>query len=239
MKLRNPRLIRLVAFLGAVVIRLWMKTIRVEIDDGGQHLAPDDPAIEGRYIYAVWHEAILFLTRWKMRAKIQVMISQHADGELIAQVCKYLGVDVVRGSTTRGGAAALYGMIQQGEDSHMLVTPDGPRGPRRHAQAGAVYLAARTGLPVVPVGVGFRNAWRAKSWDRFAVPKPFSSIVAVAMPILHVPAEVDRDTITEYRLELEKRMLAATAAAETWAEGRKPQTMAPSFRATIGQMAST
>ena len=56
------------------------------------------------------------------------------------------------------------------------MTPDGPRGPRRKVQPGAVFLAAQTGLPIVPLGVAYANAWRAKSWDQFAVPKPFSQL---------------------------------------------------------------
>jgi hypothetical protein len=82
-----------------------------------------------------------------------------------------------------------------------------------------VVLAARSGLPIVPVGIGFSRAWRAKSWDRFAVPKPFSHCVYVADAAVHVPPDVGRDGVEHYRQLVEQRMLDATAAAEHLARG--------------------
>src|SRR5207247_2818181 len=86
------------------------------------------------YVYAVWHEALLFPTDFKGRANI--LISQHADGELIARICKHLGGGVVRGSTTRGGLAGLMSMIHKGQSSQLLITPDGPDGQGRRFQLG-------------------------------------------------------------------------------------------------------
>ena len=63
-------------------------------------------------------------------------------------------------------------MLRLSRQAHLVITPDGPRGPRRQVQAGMVYLAARTGVPIVPVGIGYDRPWRTKSWDRFAVPRP-------------------------------------------------------------------
>jgi lysophospholipid acyltransferase (LPLAT)-like uncharacterized protein len=110
------------------------------------------------------------------RPDIKVLISTHADGQLIAEACQRLGFALARGSSTRGGVEAVRDMLRA-NDTHLAVTPDGPRGPRRRVQAGVVYLAARTGLPIVPVGFAARRPWRAKSWDRFAVPRPFSRAV--------------------------------------------------------------
>jgi len=218
MKLRRPWAIRLAAFLAARAIRLWMRTVRYRLilpPGGDKH--PVDPRVQ-RTIYAFWHETILFPTVFT--AKVQILISQHADGELISQVCRHLGYDVVRGSSTRGGAQALLQLCRGGADAHLLVTPDGPRGPRRQVQPGLVYLASRTGLPVVACGVGFRAAWRAHSWDRFAVPWPFSKAVAVVAAPVFVPANLDRQELERYRRLIEDRFLAATAAAEDLAEGR-------------------
>ena len=104
MKLRDPRLIRAAAFVGASVIRLWMATVRYRVEDrdGAGHPVGLD---KGRYLYAFWHESLLVPTRF--RAPLRVLISQHADGELIAQICGRLGFGTVRGSTTRGGGRAL------------------------------------------------------------------------------------------------------------------------------------
>jgi lysophospholipid acyltransferase (LPLAT)-like uncharacterized protein len=157
MKLRNPTLIRLVAFLASVLIRGWMSTLRLRLvfQDGRVH--PTDPRVE-RFIYAFWHESLLAPT--VRRTRVHILISQHADGEFIAQVCRFLGYGVVRGSSTRGGSLALLELMDRCTRSHLAVTPDGPRGPRRQVKVGIVYLASRTGMAIVPVGVGYTRAWR-------------------------------------------------------------------------------
>jgi hypothetical protein len=219
MKLRNPWLIRLAGFLGAGVVRLWMNTVRYRYILNGQHVHPNDPELDRRYVYAFWHEAMLIPGGQRWRGRVNVLISQHADGELITQVVRHLGFRVVRGSTTRGGVKAIREMLRKSRASHLAVTPDGPRGPRRHVQPGVIYLAAKTGMPIVPVGVGFQKAWRARSWDRFAVPYPWSTAVCVAGPVLFVPPEVEREEMDRYRQLLEERMLQATAQAEQAAGG--------------------
>src|SRR5205823_1524335 len=93
--------------------------------------------------------------------------------------------------------------------------------PRRRVQPGAVFLSSVTGLPIVPIGVGYRNAWRAKSWDRFAVPKPFSSARAVIGEPLAVPAGIETKGLFHYSSLLQQRLDGATAAAEAWAAGKR------------------
>jgi lysophospholipid acyltransferase (LPLAT)-like uncharacterized protein len=209
-------LIRVVAVLVAGLIRVWMATarLRVENRDDDHHPADADRA---RFIYAFWHESLLAPVKFK--ARVRVLISRHADGELIARACGYLGFGVVRGSTTRGGAAALVELWDCSQRSHLVFTPDGPRGPRRQVQPGMIMLAARSGLPVIPVGIGFSRAWRAGSWDRFALPKPFCTCVCVAGQAIRVPAEIDREGLEHYRRVIEERMLEATDDAERLAAG--------------------
>lgn len=217
MKLRNPTLIRLVAFAAALVIRCWMSTLRVRIvsQDGKVH--PTNWRRE-RYIYAFWHETLLAPTVRK--ARVRIMISLHADGELIAQIVRFLGYGVVRGSPKRGGIMALMDMMSASDRSHLIVTPDGPRGPRRRLKLGIVYLASRTGLPIVPLGIGFTRAWRARSWDRFAMPWPFSTVLGIVGEPLAVPPGLDREDLERERVRIEEKFLAVTAAAERWAAVR-------------------
>jgi lysophospholipid acyltransferase (LPLAT)-like uncharacterized protein len=216
MKLRHPWLIRAAGFLGAGVVRLLMSTVRYQFHFGVP-VDPNDRHLRGRYIYAFWHEAMLFGAGRKTRARFQVLIGQHADGELIAQISRRVGFRVVRGSSTRGGVEAVRKMLRLGR-GHLVVTPDGPRGPRRRVQAGIVYLASRTGLPIVPAGIGFENAWRARSWDRFAVPKPGSRAALVVNEVIAVPPDIDKEGLEFYRQRVEHALLAATAEAERWAE---------------------
>ena len=159
---------------------------------------------------------MLFPAHYWSWPEMQILISDHRDGELITQVVKRLGFGVVRGSTTRNGARALREMTHRVDRGHLCVTPDGPRGPRRSVQAGMVYLAAKTGLPIVGAGMAFRDPWRAKSWDRFAVPRPFRAAACVVPHPLTVPPDADRDTLEACRLEVERRMNEATNEAEDW-----------------------
>ncbi len=215
MKLRNPWLIRVVAALAALLIRLWMATVRVRIVNRDDTSHPAD-AGQVRFVYAFWHESLLAPVKFK--ARVRVLISKHADGELIAQACHYLGFGVVRGSTTRGGGGALVELWHCSRQSHLVFTPDGPRGPRRRIQPGMIIMAAHSGLPIVAVGIGFARAWRAGSWDRFAVPKPFSKCFYVAAKAIHIPAGIDREGVEHYRRLVEESLLGATGDAERLAE---------------------
>jgi lysophospholipid acyltransferase (LPLAT)-like uncharacterized protein len=223
MKLRSPWILRAVGLAGAVLIRLWMGTIRLRVFHGDAVRHPADHRKE-RYIYAFWHETLLVPAA--ARTAIHILISQHADGELIAQVCRFLGLRVARGSSTRGGTAALLELHRHSKVTHLAVTPDGPRGPRRRVHVGLIYLASLTGLPVVALGVGYARAWRARSWDRFAVPMPFSAATCVICPAVHVPARLDRQSLDRYRLLVEEQLTNATAAAERWAQGGPRPTFA-------------
>jgi hypothetical protein len=217
MKIRRPRLIRVVAVVGAWVVRLLMATVSYRVRVRGLAVHPDDPNLPGRFIYAFWHETMLFMAGRRARGKFCVLVSQSADGELIAQVAQRLGHQVARGSSTRGGAHGLWELIGKSRSCHLAVTPDGPRGPRRQVKSGVIYLASRTGLPIVAAGIAFVRCWRARSWDRFAVPWPFTEGVGVAGRPLYVPPNLDRPEIERYRQELEARLLEATARAEEWA----------------------
>jgi lysophospholipid acyltransferase (LPLAT)-like uncharacterized protein len=230
MKLRNPWLIRVVAWLAAALIRVWMATIRLRLVNHDDNAHPGD-VHRDRYIYSWWHETFLGLMTFQGRSRVRILISKHADGELIAQAARHLGHGVVRGSTNRGGVGALVELWDCSDPSHLVFTPDGPRGPRRRVQPGVVILGARSNLPIVPIGIGFEHAWRARSWDRFAIPRPFSRCFCVAGPALSVPADVDRDGIEHYRQRLEQLMLDATAEAERLAAG---DLQGPHYRRVAG-----
>ena len=216
MKLRDPWLIRLVAFCSALLLRAWLGTVRARVFSADGRAHPPDPNVQA-FIYAFWHESLLAPA--KIRTKVKVMISQSADGELIAQVCRHLGLGTVRGSPKRGGAQAILELLRDGEHSHWALTPDGPNGPRRQVKSGVVLLASRAGLPIVPLGVGYTRAWRARSWDRFAIPRPFSTVVGVLGEPLIVPSDLSAEGIECHRRRVEEALLAATHAAERWAQG--------------------
>jgi lysophospholipid acyltransferase (LPLAT)-like uncharacterized protein len=127
----------------------------------------------------MWHGQMLMCAH-AHRSPTAVMISEHRDGEIIAQVLAGLGHSAVRGSTSRGGARALLEaakVLSAGTD--IAITPDGPRGPRHSFAPGALVLAHRTGAPIVAMGAYVNRAWRLRSWDGFEIPKPFARITIV------------------------------------------------------------
>jgi len=218
MKLRHPLLIKAAALAGAWLIRAWMSTLRYRYRWLGPNLDPHQRNLPQRYIYTVWHENLLFPASLYARPDIFVLISQHADGQLIAEVCRHLGFSLIRGSTTRGGVEGVRRMLKAGRHGHLAITPDGPRGPRRRVQPGLVYLASRTGLPIVPAGIGFRRPWRMGSWDRFAIPRPFSDAACITTVPISIPPELDKDQLEQYRSQVEQALLWVSEAAERWAE---------------------
>jgi lysophospholipid acyltransferase (LPLAT)-like uncharacterized protein len=217
MKLRQPGLIRACGFLIACLMKGLHSTLRVREDHGPAGPHPPDARVR-RSLYVFWHENIVFASRFG-QGKVHVLISQHADGELITQICRHLRLGAVRGSSRRGGRAAVRDMLRLCERTHVVVTPDGPRGPRRQVQPGVVFLASKTGLPIVPFGLGYEKAWRARSWDQFAVPHPFSLCTFVIGAPIHVPPDLDGAQIREHCLRVQAGLDHVTLDAQRWAAG--------------------
>ena len=159
-------------------------------------------------IFAFWHGRILPATLfWKNRG-IVVITSQNFDGEWIAGIIRRFGYGTARGSTSRGGARALVQLRRDlAEGKPAAFTVDGPRGPARVAQPGAVFLSGATGQPILPFHIEANRFWTTGRWDATQIPKPFSTVaVAIGEPI-HVP-DTDDATIEAKRLDLE-RILSA------------------------------
>lgn len=222
MKVRSQAVLKLIGLIGAPLLRSWLSTVRFTTRIPAPEVDPADALHRGRYIYVFWHESILGILGVRRPTNMTALISQHRDGEYISQIAMRIGLHVVRGSTTRGGYEALIELAESARTNHILVTPDGPRGPRRQLQQGAVLLASRTGLPIVPVGFGFVNAWRARSWDRFAVPKPWSLVTAVAGYPISVPRTAPGEDLEPWRRLAESALLQCTEEAELWAAGLSP-----------------
>jgi len=204
----------LVGVLGSIVIRLLFGTMRIkEIPDGySQNLE-----CQGKHaIYAFWHAHMLLPAYVGRQRNVRVLISQHRDGEYIAQIVQRLGYGVARGSTTRGGAKALLKMIKKikEESISLAITPDGPKGPRFVAQSGAILLGQKTQYPIIPVMICLAKYWELPSWDRFCIPKPFSKArIFYGDPIM-VPPKLEKSDVEEYRASLEGALVKLGNEAE-------------------------
>jgi lysophospholipid acyltransferase (LPLAT)-like uncharacterized protein len=162
-----------------------------------------------RPIMAFWHGRVLTATYFFRERGIVVMISENFDGEWIARIIERFGFHTSRGSTSRGGPRALLQLkraMDQGRPSGFAV--DGPRGPARKVQPGAVWLAKLTGNPVVPFHMEASSYWSLKSWDRTQIPRPFSTVaLAVGTPV-DVPENADEVVLEAKRVELEQSLFA-------------------------------
>jgi lysophospholipid acyltransferase (LPLAT)-like uncharacterized protein len=126
------------------------------------------------------------------------------------------------GSSTRGGVRALRQILRQHGQLSLAVTPDGPRGPRREVKSGAIYLASRGGLPIVPIAVGFQRAIRLRTWDRLAMPWPGSKVHCFGGEPIVVPPDLDREGLEDYRTVVQRAMDKLQELAEQTAENRQP-----------------
>src|SRR6186713_2372590 len=194
-----------IAGLGVPVITALGSSLTWKVE-GLEHLQ-----FEGngkRPIMAFWHGRVLTATYYFRRRGIVVMISENFDGEWIARIIEQFGFRTSRGSTTRGGQRALLQLkreMDRGLPSGFAV--DGPRGPARQAQPGAIWLAKLTGNPVVPFHMEASSYWSLKSWDRTQIPKPFATVaLSVGAPI-DVPRNADDAVIEEKRAEVERSLL--------------------------------
>jgi lysophospholipid acyltransferase (LPLAT)-like uncharacterized protein len=219
---RYPWWTGIAASLGALVVRLLGLTWRIERIGIAEHDAV--LARGGRCIYALWHARLLPLVFTHRGRGAAVLVSRHRDGELITRIIERLGYVAARGSSTRGGEEGLREMIEWAERKRLLaITPDGPRGPAERVKPGLVYLASRTGFPILPVAAASRRCWRLRSWDGFRVPKPFARVIVAYGAPIPVAADLDRDALERLRLVVEAEIARLTARLDDSVAGRASQ----------------
>jgi lysophospholipid acyltransferase (LPLAT)-like uncharacterized protein len=203
-----------ISMLGYRVCAALGATLKWRVE-GLQHF---DEIVQGGHqpIMAFWHGRILPATIYFKRRGIVVITSENFDGEWIAGIIERFGYATARGSTSRGGAKALVQMKHEMEAGRPTgFTLDGPRGPARVAQPGAVWLSKVTGNPVLPFHLEANRHWTVNSWDQTQIPKPFSTVALVVGVPFVVAADADDDQLEAARRHLEQELktleLRATA----------------------------
>lgn len=212
-----PFMLKAMGLAAAGGIRAWMRTLDYRAVFYDQSVDPAACAGPPR-IYVFWHENILTPLHLRGHCHLTMLLSQHGDAEILARAAHHLGFDCVRGSTRRGGAQAVRELARRSRDQHLTMTPDGPRGPRRELALGPIFLASRLQMPLVAMGFGADRPWRARSWDRFVVPRPFSRVRMVLGPPMHFARDLDREQIEASRKDVERLLNDLTNEAEAWAE---------------------
>jgi lysophospholipid acyltransferase (LPLAT)-like uncharacterized protein len=214
--LRHPIAQAAFAELLGLYLAFALRTTRWSLD-GDAYMAPH--AAGAPVVVAFWHERLPLMPMLWLKARqtaegrgarnrVHVLVSRHRDGQFIGAVVSRFALNVVLGSSSRGGAKStrmLLNLLAGGD--HIAITPDGPRGPRRVAAAGVAQLAALSGAPVLPCAAQTTRHWVLRTWDRMVVPKPFGRGVVVCLPTIAVNRDAWQEAVPAIGAAL-------TAAAE-------------------------
>jgi len=216
--LRRKISIYLSGYVVSVILHafIWFLRRTMRVTYLGESIMPSFAARGEGFIGVFWHARMLMLPLIYPGKRIHILISSHRDGEIIANVMKRFGFDLVRGSSSKGGMAALREMItllKSGSD--LGITPDGPRGPAEVVKGGVAQVAMLSGKAVIPISFSSSRRFRFDSWDRFYLPLPFSRLVfAVGDPLYHTKGE----ELEDFRLRIESALQRITAKADNYFE---------------------
>ncbi|MEY2342387.1 lysophospholipid acyltransferase family protein [Acidithiobacillus sp. IBUN Pt1247-S3] len=197
-----------VAWLAAILLKAIASSLRWQ-EEGAEQIRALH--VSGQpIILAFWHGRLALIPAAYRRIggrRVKILISEHRDGELIAQVMSHWGYEAVRGSSRRGALKGAKGMLRGAREGYDLaITPDGPRGPREELQAGVLELARWTGLPIVPVTFSARWGRCFASWDRFLFPWPGSRALVLWGEPMRIAADTPASEMTILQQQLEEQM---------------------------------
>ncbi len=202
----------------AQLIDTWMGTVEFRAHYQDMRADPVHPDPLPAAIYILWHEYIMTPFFLRPNANFAMLLSQHRDAEWLTRAAHLRGFETIRGSTNRGGVAALRNMFQRQSSVRIAITPDGPRGPRRQLAPGCIYIASKLQLPIIVAGIGYDRPWRIrKAWDQFAIPRPCSRARVVFGEPIYVPEELSREGMTDWQQYVERELNTVTQHAEDWA----------------------
>jgi lysophospholipid acyltransferase (LPLAT)-like uncharacterized protein len=161
------------------------------------------------------------------------LTSRHRDGSFVASILRGVGVKSVRGSSGKGGKRAALELLKLANDNDIVITPDGPRGPRRAMSRGIVYIASKSGNAIIPTGFACSNPWEIQgSWTTLTIPKPFSRVILLAGEPIPVPANITETETDSYVQAVQRAMdqLHDLANSEVCRATVRPlETISPSF----------
>ena len=168
------------------------------------------------FIIAFWHGRLLLMPYvWRRGVPINMLTSRHADGEFADRVLRRFAIATVRGSSRRGGSAALRELVRRlGRGECVGFTPDGPRGPRMRASEGVVAVARMSGAPILPVTVATTRCRMLDSWDRFLLALPFGRGLFLWGAPIHVPRDARGEALEGARRDLEEALNELTRQAD-------------------------
>lgn len=226
-------MIHVLAPIAATVVSCLCRSLAPVREEGSEFTRRRVLGQGERVIFAFWHNRLLYMiyhlsSRYVRRGHpLSAIASPSRDGERLARVIARFGGGVVRGSTGHDGLTGFREMLRRsGRRDGLIVTPDGPRGPRYRVQDGVIAMARLTGLPIVPVTYGALSPLRLRSWDRFLVPRPHTAVRVLYGDPVWVGDGAGADEREAARRLLEERLTAITRTVD----GGEDRTEVPAHR---------
>jgi lysophospholipid acyltransferase (LPLAT)-like uncharacterized protein len=199
---------RIAAYFLTLAIRLYLKTLRVQTFGKDRTIQELSTSATG-FVFLFWHDSILLapLLEWATVFRpISVFISYSRDGDIATEIGKqFSNVGVIRVKHNSRAAALVEGCRLLNNRHGLLVTPDGPRGPRHQIKPGALFACQKCGASVIPVIYAASSQYTLSSWDRFRIPLPFSRVLVSVLEPISRPAEGD---LNQFRAEIERKIAA-------------------------------
>jgi lysophospholipid acyltransferase (LPLAT)-like uncharacterized protein len=210
-------LMRFTAQVLGVSIKSLVATLDTRIVDYEPNCDASLREFRGQVIYVLWHEYFLLPTAMTGGCNLTLLIGMHPDADWLGEIAASFGFDTVRGSSTKGGIKAILKYVREHRDTCLVMTPDGPKGPRRVLSSGCIQLASLLQIPIVPAGVGFDRPYRSRSWDRFAIPRLGSRGRFVLGPRITIPRKLSESQVLQWRMHVESVLHQVSDEAESWA----------------------
>lgn len=216
MRIKNPKTITAVTWVVTQVLRVVYWTCKTSIIEKENSEHPYKETDDRRYLYCVWHDHAAMSSFISQPQNASALTSRHTDGTYIANLLRFRNIKAIRGSSNRGGALALRQLMKEAEKHHVVITPDGPQGPRRKIKHGILFLASHSGRTIIPTTFACSRYWLVKAkWTDMMVPKPFAKIICFAGTPISIPENVTEEQREYFEQEITSQMHQLEREAET------------------------
>ncbi|MBN8827949.1 MAG: lysophospholipid acyltransferase family protein [Sphingobacteriia bacterium] len=191
----------------ALLISIYLKFLHLTIRWQGESKDALKNYKKENVILVFWHGRMLMMPfLWPKPRKMNVLISHHSDGEIIAKTIEFLGYKLIRGSSSKGGTQALRSILTTLKNNSVAMTPDGPRGPRMKISGALTTIAKISGKPIILVTYSTEKAKVLKTWDKMILPKFFSKGYALASQPIYVNKRISEEETKKLELEIEEKI---------------------------------
>ncbi len=207
MRLKTHRLSNALAWLLSYGFKLLFATLRIRFFCVSEFARPYAQADGHYFIYPIWHDSLAAPIFSGRQPSMVALVGAHSDGSYVSTILRSVGIGSVRGSSSRGGSKALRQLLADTENKHIVLTPDGPRGPRRQLKPGLAFMASRTGKAIVPTAFASTSAWYPRGkWTELMIPRPFSTLYGLAGPPIEIPRKASKEELDDFTRRIQATM---------------------------------